>query len=976
MPSKRKRKAQELNGLHRGTPQAKRAKSDQAQGKVKHPLLLQYYDNVQTLREYLLLKLPSSSRLRRKKIALQGKDAGPSDELGQGVKSALSQLLDTTIIVDFVIWQLFSRPQPATTWPRHILCDGFRRRAQHTGKAAGPGSPGSIPGLIAVHTNHHVQTLKDAPWPQVLMLLGKYGEQIMIDLLIDNAIFLPVQTGVGNMYQLSGIPMSQNDIPLKPDHSLAKQPEEGIRSLGLQFERSPSEIVFMRNRMLYARATLTARGTVQHGLRHIREPFVSPYHSVDRQLMVRPDVLNRCPYTSCSGQLSTEETLKLEENNERNTFNIMMYMFPRQFGLHNAFTSPVDFSKTSQKLPDYTVREEEISAVFKERSIRAPKRLRGDVKRLVQRLQILNGRCAYAELLRHYCPSVLDALYRKPLSKMITKQSQDTQLTKAPCADTQLPSSTSNPRSAACRHKSRQSAPSMPEINFNAVTDLATPVAHVSTFCQTVLAKIIPSEFWGGCESQIHNRRKFLGKVDHFIKLRRFESMSLHEVADGLKVADMEWLAPPALKGKKTSQTDMKKRREILHEFLYFVFDSILIPLLRSNFYITESSSHRYRLFFFRHDVWRYVAEPAMTTLRTSMFEEVKLEQANRILDSRRLGFSRIRLLPKGKTMRPIMNLRRRAAIKGKGGVLGPSINSVLGPIHSMLKLETERNPSKLGSSMFSVGEIYHRLNAFMAGIGKKSQDFYFAKVDVQSAFDTIPQDAVIKLMEGVPSQNQYIIKKHVEVKAGLLDSRSRKKAVARLTRRWHSVAVTPEDSTNFSHLVESRLSLNRKNTIFVGNTLRKELDTRSLMALMASHIRQNLVKVGKKFYRQKSGIPQGSILSSALCNYFYADLETQHLAFLDEKGCLLMRLIDDFLLITTDISKARRFVEVMHGGLPGYGVTVNPGKTLTNFDLQVGGTAIAKVSGNSLFPYCGLGIDCKSLNIVKYRDNIKDPGE
>lgn len=46
-------------------------------------------------------------------------------------------------------------------------------------------------------------------------------------------------------------------------------------------EKSPSEIGFVRSRMLYARAALNARGLVQFGLRHIRMcvasmNFVSP----------------------------------------------------------------------------------------------------------------------------------------------------------------------------------------------------------------------------------------------------------------------------------------------------------------------------------------------------------------------------------------------------------------------------------------------------------------------------------------------------------------------------------------------------------------------------------------------------------------------------------------------------------------------------------------------------------------------------
>jgi telomerase reverse transcriptase len=139
------------------------------------------------------------------------------------------------------------------------------------------------------------------------------------------------------------------------------------------------------------------------------------------------------------------------------------------------------------------------------------------------------------------------------------------------------------------------------------------------------------------------------------------------------------------------SQTDAHKRAEILNEFVYYVFDSLLIPLIRSNFYVTESSVHKYRLFFFRHDVWRHIAEPAMAALKVKMFEEVKMDEAMKILDSRRLGYGQIRLLPKGATVRPIMNLRRRTIGRGSRRILGPSINRVLGPVHDMLKLEKVR---------------------------------------------------------------------------------------------------------------------------------------------------------------------------------------------------------------------------------------------------------------------------------------------
>jgi hypothetical protein len=35
--------------------------------------------------------------------------------------------------------------------------------------------------------------------------------------------------------------------------------------------------------------------------------------------------------------------------------------------------------------------------------------------------------------------------------------------------------------------------------------------------------------------------------------------------------------------------------------------------------------------------------------------------------------------------------------------------------------------------------------------------------------------------------------------------------------------------------------------------------------------------QIGNDFYRQMVGIPQGSVLSSLLCSFFYGDLENAH---------------------------------------------------------------------------------------------------
>ena len=62
----------------------------------------------------------------------------------------------------------------------------------------------AIPDLFALYPNEHRAALKASPWPQLLMLLGKSGERIMMDLLLDCAIFVPVKAGFDNYYQRNG----------------------------------------------------------------------------------------------------------------------------------------------------------------------------------------------------------------------------------------------------------------------------------------------------------------------------------------------------------------------------------------------------------------------------------------------------------------------------------------------------------------------------------------------------------------------------------------------------------------------------------------------------------------------------------------------------------------------------------------------------------------------------------------------------
>jgi telomerase reverse transcriptase len=103
-----------------------------------------------------------------------------------------------------------------------------------------------------------------------------------------------------------------------------------------------------------------------------------------------------------------------------------------------------------------------------------------------------------------------------------------------PSPSTRLPDTQHHaPEAAVTEEKTETTGRSKRKVNL---TDYATPASAVSAFCRAVILKIVPARFFGEGPEGFANRKIIMKHVDSFIKMRRFESLSLHEVCSGLKV--------------------------------------------------------------------------------------------------------------------------------------------------------------------------------------------------------------------------------------------------------------------------------------------------------------------------------------------------------------------------------------------------------------------------------------------------------
>lgn len=757
--------------------------------------------------------------------------------------------------------------------------------------------------------------------------MGADGEVIFATLLLDCGLFT-VLDGQERCYrQISGIPL--HTLCLGRAKTIRAQPAGHMNSSRRSDEeRKPSDIVIVRSRILYGRPVARPDGRTWSGLK--------PSH-----------VLNRV------GGLADESK----------DLVLMHYIFPRQFDLHNVFTCRTDRTESAQLAKDYTLRTdvpEELHSL--RRSV--PQRLRGRLVKFVRALRRRHERLAYACLLAHYCPIPFpsscqiqpNGTRHTPKDRLCVSSEIATDLKTQ--ATFQVSGTTSTARTQVEGSNDTQTS----------MFSFATHQSQVAAFCQAVLKKLLPPSAFGKGQEGFQNLSKVMGHVVRFIYMRKYESMTMHDLVQNVRLKSIPWLVPDSMTGAhKLSASDKKKRTQLLNEFVYFVFDSLLVPLIATNFYVTESGVHRNRLFFFRHDVWNRLCLPTLHHIRLETLVPVSVKQMQKVGQTS-LGYSTVRFLPKADGVRMIANLRRRITRSKNGKTfLGQSVNSQLSPLFSILNDERQRAGDVFKQCTFSVEDLHDKLRNFQARIRKSNQStLFFAKVDIQSAFDSIPQSKLLHLVQALIQHDSYTINKYAECRVfGSHEQRS-------TSVRFLKDAAPAGEYTSLTRFV----SAGSRKTGAVYNDIDQVrfVSNAQALALLNEHIRANIVRVGRKYYRQSQGIAQGSVLSSLLCTMFYNSFQESRLHFLQPETAILLRLLDDFLLITTDRTEASKFVEAMKVGDKAYGICINPQKSLVNFDMVLSGMQIPKLTESDWFPFCGLLINTNTLEISKNRvrkDNV-----
>ena len=573
------------------------------------------------------------------------------------------------------------------------------------------------------------------------------------------------------------------------------------------------------------------------------------------------------------------------------------------------------------------------------------------------------------------------------------------------------------------------------------VVQLYSPHSQVQDFLNRVFSLLLPPALLG---SQA-NMNVMLANITTFVSLRMRETVSIGNLMAGIRVTDIPWLYPPPTPTSSSSASSKPtashhlKATHLLATLLHFIYTSLITPIIRSQFYATETEFGGNRTYYYRKPVWKRLRTLSMDSFKTgNQYEAIGGEEAVSLLGGQVMGCAQLRLLPKVTGVRAIAMLSRRRFVEdgkqqGNGGSAVPvaasnngaataagglkrqaslppltntttklfkantqesrmtSTNVILKPSFQILKFEHGEKPEVFGVGVYGFDEFFGRMVGFVERVKRRSvvtaaaavsavtglnnaktppplPKLYFASADIHHCFDKINQPHLFALLTSLLQEDDYLIQKY----SVCHPFDGGKKVQTR-----HMKKVLPVDKMELFGKVAEELAERYNQSVFVDGVVCSVLHKERVLALLKEHIFSHIVVAsnsdvgkGRSFFRQKEGIAQGSVLSTLLCNVYYGDVEKDLLkgvfdGFKEEEGddYMLVRIVDDFLLVTTKEEAAVEFLTKMKTGDPKLGVKINDAKTVVNFNVPqgIGGR---KCDDLQTFSWCGLVFDTTNCEV------------
>ena len=138
-----------------------------------------------------------------------------------------------------------------------------------------------------------------------------------------------------------------------------------------------------------------------------------------------------------------------------------------------------------------------------------------------------------------------------------------------------------------------------------------------------------------------------------------------------------------------------------------WIFTEIIIPFIRANFYVTEKHAEYNAIFYYRKQVWKLVSKLAIRFFEERNLDPIDKEKEIQLKYKTEYPISKLRILPKKDSFRPIMTFFRKPNKKQFSKYGKKTLNHILTDSQIVLRNLKDKLGTEVGFSVFDNTQIF-----------------------------------------------------------------------------------------------------------------------------------------------------------------------------------------------------------------------------------------------------------------------------
>ncbi|KAL6940756.1 hypothetical protein ACO0QE_004672 [Hanseniaspora vineae] len=501
-------------------------------------------------------------------------------------------------------------------------------------------------------------------------------------------------------------------------------------------------------------------------------------------------------------------------------------------------------------------------------------------------------------------------------------------------------------------------------------------VGKVLNFLLLIIEKLFPLELWG----DKRNKAVVFRNVNKLLKMDINKSIPMHMLLQGIRFSKMTWASQTTSNGL----INFTKEGEKFFEWFYLKF---FAKLVRTFFYVTNISSKITQIVYYRQDVYLQIAQPFISKYcddnlrknQTCVWVPNDDKTTKSLMHDLSCLHTNLRIVPKNlkfpNDLRfisiPSPHIQFDDLMKFKWFVQDNII-----PVRKILQ-HIRLYHLSISDHFPKISNLYEipiLIKNFQSSL-KATDSVYFLKFDVKSCYDSIPVDLFINLLQEKWLKNEKLLKETNNgswiVHKNSVSLLNTNLAFKQVVRKEHIINgvnslhsyVKPRNSISHGESIATHISsapdfikINQRNTDIQSFT------NEDVLYVVKKEILQTCVTIGDACFQRQNGVFQGTFLSSIIMDLLYDDMIRSTPEFhYSPKECklLLLRLADDFLVLSNSYEKIQQIMKRSSDGFPEYNAYINTEK------LQF--SQFKDTSKNmEIVNFVGLNVNLSTLEISK----------